>query len=311
MTLLGHHHVTAIASDAQRNRNFYVDILGLRLVKVTVNFDDPTAYHLYYGDGVGTPGTILTFFIWKGAFAGRAGLGGATAAAFSIPQASLGYWVTRLQEKGLKAVGPIERFGEKFLLLQDPDGMTVELVADPAERPLNAWEEGPVPPEHAIRGLHGVTLLEAGYEETADFLTKELGMTKHAEYLGTSRFAFGTKARSFIDLKCAPEYFAATMGTGSIHHIAFRTKNDADQKQWHRTLSHHDHNVSPILDRTYFRSIYFREPGGVLFEIATDAPGFTVDEKREALGGGLKLPEWMETERSAIEAALPPFPRSA
>ena len=306
MNLLGHHHLTAIASDAQKNHKFYTDVLGLRLVKTTINFDDPSAYHLYYGDGVGSPGTILTFFIWKGAFAGRAGVGQAAAVALSIPQASLGYWLTRLQDKGIKTIGPLERFGEKFLLIQDPDGMTVELVADAELRPFSEWE-GSVPMEHAIRGLHGVTVLEGGYEDTADFLTKELGMKKLAEEHGVHRFQFGSKRKGFIYLKVAPEYFPATMGTGTIHHIAFGAKNDKDQKAFHEALKHHGHNVSPIMERVYFRSIYFREPGGVLFEIATDAPGFTVDETKEKLGSSLRLPPWMEQERSSIEAALPPF----
>ncbi len=310
MKLLGFHHVTAIAGDAQRNRNFYEHILGLRLVKLTVNFDDPSAYHLYYGDGVGTPGTILTFFIWNGAFAGRNGVGQTIAAALSIPQASLGYWFTRLQEKGVQPLGPFERFGEKFLLIKDPDGMTVELVAEKEKRVSDAWKEGPVPVKHAIRGLHAVTLLAKGYEGTADFLVKELKMSQLAEHHGTFRYAFGEKSLSFIDLKCAPEYLIGTMGTGSIHHIAFRTKDDKSQKEWLKALSHHGHNVSPVMDRQYFHSIYFQEPGRVLFEIATDGPGFTLDEPRAKLGSTLKLPPLLEDERKSIAKALPPPPLS-
>lgn len=309
MKLHGLHHVTAIASDAQRNHNFYTGILGLRLVKVTVNFDDPSAYHLYYGDGVGTPGTILTFFIWKSAFPGRAGVGQPVAVAFSIPQASFGYWLERLQEKGLRAIGPLERFGEKFVLLKDPDGMTVELVAEAADRPFDAWTEGPVPAEHAIRGLHGVTVLESGYEETAGFLENDLGMSRIAEEHSVFRYAFDAGIPSFLDLKCAPDYLAGTMGTGAIHHIAFRAKDGAEQNEWLSALSHHGHNVSPVMDRVYFRSIYFREPGGVLFEIATDQPGFTADEPRAQLGSSLALPPWLEAERSSIQASLPPFPK--
>jgi glyoxalase family protein len=311
MNLLGLHHVTAIASDAQRNRNFYTDILGLRLVKVTVNFDDPTAYHLYYGDGLGTPGTILTFFVWKDANAGRAGVGGPIAVALSIPQSSLGFWVHRLQEKGVQAMGPQERFGEKFLLFHDPDGMTIELVAEADDRTFDAWQEGTIPVEHAIRGLHGVTLLASGYEDTADFLTTELSMKKKSEHYGTFRYASGDKHQSYIDLKVAPGFLPATLGAGSIHHVAFRTHTDAEQAEWLTHLSHHGHNVSPIMDRRYFHSIYFREPGGTLFEIATDPPGFTFDEPRAELGSTLKLPLWLEIERSSIEANLPPFPRAA
>jgi glyoxalase family protein len=309
MNLNGLHHVTAIASDAQRNRNFYSDILGLRLVKVTVNFDDPSAYHLYYGDGIGSPGTILTFFIWQGASAGRAGTGQPITVAFSIPQASLGYWIHRLQDKGVQAIGPEERFGEKFLLLRDPDGMTVELVTQTDDRPFDAWKEGPVPSENAIRGLHGVTLLESGFEDTADFLGKELNMTQTAEYHGIFRYTMG-KSSSYIDLKVAPGMMSGALGTGTIHHVAFSTKDDTEQREWLHTLSHHGHNVSTVMDRVYFHSIYFREPGGALFEIATDQPGFTIDETRAELGSSLQLPPWYEDERKSIEAALPPYPRS-
>jgi glyoxalase family protein len=311
MNISGFHHITAIASDAQRTRNFYTDILGLRQVKVSVNADDPTAYHLYYGDGVGSPGTILTFFVWKDAQEGRAGVGQTITVAFSIPQASLGYWLTRLQEKGLKAVGPLERFNEKFIMLKDPDGMTVELVAEANNRDFEAWEEGPVPVEHAIRGFHGITLLERGYEETADFLVNELGMIKQEEYFGTYRFAFaGEKTPSFIDVKVAPDYLSGSMGTGVIHHVAFRAENNQEQHAWFQALSHHGHNVSPILDRFWFRSIYFQEPGGALFEIATESPGFTIDEPREKLGEALMLQPWIEDQRAQIEASLPPFPRA-
>ncbi|MBP9773570.1 MAG: ring-cleaving dioxygenase [Candidatus Peribacteraceae bacterium] len=309
MNLLGFHHLTAIASDAQRNYNFYTNILGLRLVKVTINFDDPSAYHLYYGDGVGTPGTILTFFIWKNAYAGRAGAGQTIAAALSIPQASFGYWLHRLQEKGVPPLGPFERFGEKFILLKDPDGMTVELVADPEIRTFDAWAEGPVPVEHAVRGLHGITLLETGFEETSKFLTSELNMIQKKEELGTFRYSFSENSKTYIDLKCAPDYFASTMGTGSIHHIALATEDDATQVQWLKSLSNHGHNASPVMDREYFHSIYFREPGGALFEIATQGPGFTVDEPREKLGTSLQLPPWMEKDRVLISSMLPPLPQ--
>lgn len=307
--LLGLHHVTAIAADAQRNHNFYADILGLKLVKVTVNFDDPSAYHLYYGDGVGSPGTIITFFVWRGAFAGRAGVGQPIAVAFSIPQASLGYWFERLQEKGLRPIGPLERFGEKFLLLRDVDGMTVELVAEADGRLFTEWHGGPVPMQHAIRGLHGVTLLASGHEDTEQFLTKEMQMKKVADQLGTFRYAIGQKdSQGFIDVKVAPDFLPGTMGAGTIHHIAFRTAHDQAQTEWLESLSHHGHNVSPIMERVYFRSIYFREPGGSLFEIATDEPGFTLDESVAGLGTTLALPPWLELQREFIAGALPPFP---
>jgi len=309
--LLGIHHVTAIASDTQRNVDFYTGLLGLRLVKVTVNFDDPGAYHLYYGDEMGHPGTILTFFAWPGAPRGRAGTGQLSAVAFTIPQASLDYWSQRLRSAGTLHQGLSTSLGETALLLQDPDGMAIELVAHPRAHERPGWTGGLVPAEHAIRGIHSVTVWEEGYEHTARHLTETLRFRLMAEEHNVFRYEVGTGGPgTLITVRCAPEFLRGTMAAGSIHHVAWRAATDEEQLRWREVLSSHEVDVTPILDRQYFHSIYFREPGGVLFEIATDPPGFTIDEPVEHLGSQLKLPPWLESARAEIEQALPPFPRA-
>ena len=309
--LLGIHHVTAITSDTQRNVDFYTGLLGLRLVKVTVNFDDPGAYHLYYGDEMGHPGTILTFFAWPGAPRGRAGTGQLSAVAFTIPQASLDYWSQRLRSAGALHQGPSTSLGETALLLHDPDGMAIELVAHPRAHERPGWTGGLVPAEHAIRGIHSVTVWEEGYEHTARHLTETLGFRLMAEEHNVFRYEVGTGGPgTLITVRCAPEFLPGTMAAGSIHHVAWRAATDEEQLRWRDALSVHGVDVTPILDRQYFHSIYFREPGGVLFEIATDPPGFTIDETVEHLGSQLKLPPWLEPARAEIEQALPPFPRA-
>jgi glyoxalase family protein len=309
--LLGIHHVTAITSDMQRNVDFYTGLLGLRLVKVTVNFDDPGAYHLYYGDEIGHPGTILTFFAWPGAPRGRAGTGQLSAVAFTIPQASLDYWSQRLRSGGIQYQGPSTSFGESLLVLHDPDGMAVQLVAHPRARERPGWTGGLVPAEHAIRGIHSVTVWEEGYEHTARHLTETLGFRLVAEEQNVSRYEIGAGwPGALITVRSAPEFLRGTIAAGSIHHVAWRVATDAQQLTWREALSSQGVDVTPILDRQYFHSIYFREPGGVLFEIATDPPGFTIDEPVERLGSQLKLPPWLEPARSEIERVLPPFPRA-
>ena len=309
--LLGIHHVTAITSDTQRNVDFYTGLLGLRLVKVTVNFDDPGAYHLYYGDETGHPGTILTFFAWPGAPRGRAGTGQLSSVAFTIPQASLDYWSQRLRSAGIQHQGPSTILGESMLLLHDPDGMAIELVAHPRALERPGWTGGLVPAEHAIRGIHSVTVREEGYEHTARHLTRTLGFRLVAEEQNVFRFEVGAGGPgALITVRCTPELLRGTIAAGSIHHVAWRTDTDAQQLSWQEVLSSQGVNVTPILDRQYFHSIYFREPGGVLFEIATDPPGFTIDEPVEHLGSQLKLPPWLEPARAEIEQALPPFPRA-
>jgi glyoxalase family protein len=311
MTELGGiHHVTAIATDPQRNVDFYLNALGLRLIKQTVNFDAPDVYHLYYGDQGGTPGTILTFFPWPDAEAGRRGAGQATSTSFSVPEASIGWWQDRLSGLGVEASRVEDRPGEAALSLHDPDGLVVELVAHPGADPRPPWEEGPVPPEHAIRGLHSVTMTESGFEDTASLLTETLGFDLAEEDDGASRYRFavaGGGPGALVDVVCSPEADPGLVSAGTVHHVAWRTPDDDQQREWRADLVGKGLNVTPVLDRNYFRSIYFREPGGVLFEIATDPPGFTIDEPLLELGRRLRLPPWLEPRREAIEANLPPL----
>jgi catechol 2,3-dioxygenase-like lactoylglutathione lyase family enzyme len=312
----GIHHITAICGDPQRNLDFYTGLLGLRLVKKTVNFDDPGTYHLYYGDGLGTPGTILTFFAWilppVVTAQARQGTGQITATPFRIPATSLDFWVDRLAAAGADFEGPEERFGEPVVSLLDPDGLPLELVARAGGVPRAPWAEGPIPAEHAIRGFSGATLCLSGYEKTAELLTGTMGLREVGQEGSTFRFQVGEgEEAAMIDLHCQPEGEPGRMGIGAVHHIAWRTPSAEAQLEWRRVLAGTGLDVTPVLDREYFTSIYYREPGGVLFEIATDEPGFTVDEPPEELGTHLKLPPWLEPRRERIEARLPLLRRPA
>jgi catechol 2,3-dioxygenase-like lactoylglutathione lyase family enzyme len=304
MSVTGIHHVTAIAGSPQANIDFYTGVLGLRLVKQTVNFDDPLTYHFYYGTELGAPGTILTFFAWPNAFRGRAGGGQVNFTSFAVPLGSLGWWAERFKSQRIVYSQPMLRFGEETLGFQDSDGLQLELVATDDPRP--PWKGGGIPVEYAIRGIHGVTAHEEGYEATADLLTKTLLFTLAGQEGNRFRYKAGSEP-GFIDLLCTPDGPRARGGAGTVHHIAWRVAGDAEQAGWRHTVASAGMNVSPVLDRQYFRSIYFREPGGVLFEIATDAPGFATDEPAESLGQGLKLPPWLESGREQIEAGLEPI----
>ena len=304
--LLGIHHVTAIAGDPQRNVDFYAGVLGLRLVKRTINFDDPGTYHLYYGDAHGNPGTILTFFPWPGAQRGRKGTGQATVTAFAIPPASLDFWAARLRDHGVHVEGPSPRFDEQVLIFADHDGLALELVArEEAQGP--GWESAVVPPEHTVRGVHSVTLSLEGYERTATLLTGGLGFRAAGEQGNRFRYATGDGAGTRVDLLCQPEAPRGHVAVGNVHHVAWRVRDDASQARWRQHIDGLGLNVSPVMDRQYFHSIYFREPGGVLFEIATDPPGFAVDEPAETLGSRLMLPPWVEPQRGLLERMLPPL----
>lgn len=304
----GLHHVTAIAGEPQPNVDFYTGVLGLRLVKLTVNFDDPTTYHLYYGDGQGHPGTILTFFPWPGAFKGRIGTGQLTVTSFAVPEKSLPYWRERLRKHGVEFDEARSDFGEEMLFLRDPDGLQLELVSTSKAEPDRVWARGPVPTEHAIHGFHHVTLLENGYERTAWLLTDTLGFKQIGKQGNRFRYAIANGAPStIVDLVCAPEGRPGRVAVGTVHHVAWRTATDAEQVQWRDTLSKLEYDVTPIIDRQYFHSVYFREPGGVLFEIATDPPGFATDETVERLGSSLKLPPWLEQTRPELQRLLPPI----
>jgi catechol 2,3-dioxygenase-like lactoylglutathione lyase family enzyme len=303
--ILGIHHVTAICSDAQENINFYCKLLGLRLVKLTVNFDDPGAYHLYYGDEVGRPGSVLTFFAWPGARQGRNGTGQINVTAFSVAADSLSYWQQRLQEYGI-ATEQTSRFGEAVLSFQDPDGMQLELVASAFDERA-PWQTSPIPAEYSIRGFHSATMCEEGYERTAQLLTETMGFRLVAQEDNRFRYETGDGSPgALLDVLCQPDAPRGQVAVGNVHHIAWRVPDDEAQVQWRAEIASLGYNISPVMDRTYFHSIYFREPGGVLFEIATDSPGFTVDEAAAELGTHLKLPPPLEPHRARIEMVLPP-----
>lgn len=298
--------MTAIAGEPQTNINFYTGVLGLRLVKLTVNFDDPTTYHLYYGDGQGHPGTIMTFFPWPGALKGRIGTGQLTVTSFAVPDKSLPYWRERLRQRRVEFDEATSDFGEEMLFLNDPDGLQLELVSTTNAHPDRVWARSPVPAEHAVRGFHHVTLSENGYERTASLLTDTLGFSQISKQGNRFRYAADDGAPgTMVDLVCAPEGRPGRIAVGTVHHVAWRTATDDQQVQWRDTLAKLEYDVTPIIDRQYFHSIYFREPGGVLFEIATDPPGFATDETLEHLGTSLKLPPWLETARAELERLLP------
>jgi glyoxalase family protein len=295
MKITGLHHVTAIASDPQRNLDFYAGVLGLRLVKRTVNFDDPGSYHFYFGDEAGSPGTILTFFPWPHARRGVRGAGEVEATAFAIPEHSLGHWQDRLKARGVSSDRRTNHFGEEVIRFADPDGMLIELTGTAG-----------ADPGHALRGFHGVTATVHAIEPTSRLLIETFGYRLVAEEGNRFRFsAEGGSVGRHVDLLHCPDEGPGRSGAGSVHHIAFRVPDDQTQTAARRTLASFGYGVSPVMDRAYFHSIYFREPGGILFELATDGPGFTTDEKPETLGEALQLPSWMESSRSRIEAILP------
>jgi catechol 2,3-dioxygenase-like lactoylglutathione lyase family enzyme len=306
--ILGIHHITAIAGNPQTNLDFYAGLLGLRLVKLTVNYDDPTTYHLYYGDGAGHPGTILTFFPWPSAPKGRRGAGQVTETAFAIPEDAMDFWIARLTGRAVAFDGPFDRFGEKVIAFSDPDGMRIELVATATADVGRAYESGPVPLKFAIRGFHSATLTEADRRPTASLLTETMGFKAVAQDGNRFRYAAdsGESAR-IVDVLESPHERQGRVLVGSVHHIAWRTPDDVQQLAWLDQLSKLHHGVSPVMDRQYFHSIYYREPGNILFEIATDPPGFAVDEAPEALGSRLVLPAWLEPDRRRLEAVLPPL----
>lgn len=304
----GIHHVTAIASDPQRNLDFYTRVLGLRLVKLTVNFDDPGTYHLYFGNGEGTPGSILTFFPWPGAYQGTVGSGQVAASAFAAQTESADYWTARLGEHGISAERAGQRFGEPVIRFPDPDGLPLEIVATSRDHPEVAWQGGPVPGAHALRGFHSATLNEADHPATAATLAV-MGFSLAGHEGNRFRYQVGEGAAGILDVLHEPTARHGRLGAGTVHHIAFRTPDDGEQRAWREDLSGRGYDVTPIADRMYFRSIYFREPGGVLFEVATDPPGFATDEVREHLGERLMLPEWLEPERALLERRLPRLTR--
>lgn len=307
-TTPGLHHVTAIAGDPQRNAEFYVETLGLRFVKKTVNHDDTYTYHFYFGDGDGTPGTNITFFPWGDqGRSGQFGAGQTKSTTYAIPSESLDYWLDRLESHGIDVDGPIERFDETVIEFDDPDGVTLALVATPDAPNGRPWKESPVPENHQLRGIYSVTLAVNEIEPTGAVLTDGLGYEREAEADGRHRYrsaagGFG----SIVDL-LETDRPHGQMGTGTVHHVAYKAQNTTEQEQWRDHLTDHGLQVTEIIDRTYFHSLYFREPGGVLFEIATMGPGFTADQNQDELGTDLALPDWLEDEREEIESHLPSF----
>ena len=321
----GIHHVTAIGGDAQRTVDFYAGVLGLRLVKQTVNFDDPGTYHFYFGDATGAPGSILTFFPWGRAARGRVGTGQVAVTALAVPPASVGFWLERLVAHGVAHAGPARRFaaggaGETVVAFEDPDGLRLELVGDPRAARLGGWAAGDagapgaVPAEHAVRGVYGVTLWVEDARETEAALAGPLGMRRAAAEGDTVRYETvdpDVALGRVVDVRAtgapaAGDTPAGRTGVGTAHHVAFRTGDDAGELALRGAVMRAGLSATPQVDRQYFRSVYFREPGGVLFELATDAPGFAVDEAPDALGTALRLPPQFEARRAELERRLPP-----
>ena len=305
--LLGIHHITAIASDPQRNVDFYTQILGLRLAKRTVNFDDPSTYHFYFGDRTGRPGTAITFFAWPGARRGTRGTGQVISASFAIPATSIEYWKARLAEHRVFCEEIPSRFNAPGLRLTDTDGLLLELIESAQLDDVDLKYESEVPQKFAIHGFHAPTL-EVQQTGPTEELLKTLGFELVGEEESRRRLSVNSKSTSAqVDLVERPEGQFGVNSAGTVHHIAFRCANEKEQSRWRKELVDLGLHVTPVIDRFYFHSIYFREPGGILFEIATEGPGFTVDEPVKQLGESLKLPPQYEQHRAEIEHALPPI----
>ena len=304
----GLHHITALSGAAQDTLDFYAGVLGLRRVKTTVNFDDPKTHHLYYGDTVGRPGTVLTFFPWPRARQGRTGAGMVQSVAFAIPADALDPWDAHLNEAGVSA-RRTELFGDPVLRFDDPFGLTLELVATDTMTNSSAWGNGPISSEHALRGFHAPVLPIFSDDRTPDLLTDLFGWTQVQENENRRRFqAPDSDLANVVDLQVQERHPSGRMGQGTVHHIAFRARDADEQKEWQAALRDRGLQVTDVKDRQYFQSIYFRDPNwtsGILFEIATDGPGFLDDEAEAELGETLRLPSWLEADRSELEDALP------
>jgi glyoxalase family protein len=305
--ITGLHHVTAICSDPQTNVDFYAGVLGLRMVKKTVNFDAPDVYHLYYGDEAGKPGTIITFFPFHGVPSGRKGKGQLTVTSFSIPENSLEFWMNRLNQFKIPFREPQERFeSEVFIYFEDPDGLGVELVANKWDQRLG-FSYGQIPEAHAIRGFFGVAIEADAYERTARLLTASMNHRLISEKGNRFRFSPTGAPGDLVDILVTPQGPQGLNGSGTVHHLAFATPDDRVQLEVRENLLSAGMHVTGVMDRQYFHSIYFREPGGVLFEVATSDIGFTLDEPLGNLGESLKLPPWQEGQRAQIESGLVPI----
>jgi len=299
----GIHHITAFVNDAQRTIDFYSGVLGLRLVKKTINFDRPEVYHLYFGNESGAPGTVITFFPWDKQLKGRIGTGQVGVTSYIIPNGSIVFWENRLNTFGVEFTSSV-RFGETYLTFQDPDGLEVELVQR-SVGPINHWNFGNIGSEVAIKGFSGATLISAIPHKTAEVLEHVLGLECVGEEEGFLRFQSEAELGNTIDIKLTPSV-RGLMGAGTVHHIAWRARDEEDHQRWRALLKAKGYHPTEILDRNYFKAIYFHEEGGILFEIATDPPGFTVDEPMNELGQKLMLPSWFESKREELKEILPP-----
>ncbi len=303
----GIHHVTSITGDVQKNVDFYVSVLGLRFVKKSINQDLPDTYHLYFADYVGSPGTAMTFFGWPTWPARHAGSGQVMTVAFAVPESSLDFWSKRLRQLGV-GFERIARFDTDAIGFHDPDGIEIELVGAGSDLKVVPWRESPVPVEHAIHGFHSVAMVVAESGDTVELLKDTMGFREMGRDGPRTRFQTGPGGPdAILDVIESPEGPVGEESIGTVHHVAWRAPDDAAQKQWRETLVAAGRNVTPVIDRYYFRSIYYREPGGVLFEIATDTPGFTVDEAPEALGSSLSLPPWFQVRREDLDRSLTPI----
>lgn len=302
----GIHHVTAIAGDPQENLDFYVGVLGLRLVKKSVNQDAPDTYHLFYADAVGNPGTDLTFFPWAQMEPARQGVGLTVEVPFAVPVGSLNYWRERLEAHNVRMGAEEMRFGEKTLPFWDPHGLPLALTETNDPRDFVTWDESPIPAEHQLRGMHAVRLWERQLAPTAKILTERMGMTLVGSENGWTRYgADGGGSGKWIEVKELPSERRGAWGTGGVHHVAWRVRDDAEQMDVRERVERAGLGPTPQIDRFWFRSVYFKEPGGALFELATDGPGFDRDEDMAHLGEQLILPPWLEPYRAQIEAGLP------
>lgn len=301
----GIHHITAIAGNPQQNIDFYTGILGLRLVKKTVNFDAPGVYHFYFGDELGRPGTVFTTFPFADARRGTKGAGEVTYTAFSIPLDSMDYWIARLKKFGIPISDVLTRFGNQLIRFEDHDSMGIELVGNDQDDRAG-WTYGQVPIEHSIKGFHGATLSLKAKDLTEKLLTEHMNYRFIGEENGRFRYGTAGKPGDIVDIIIDKTGNRGLQSAGTIHHIAFRTENAASQLEIQGILLRNGYQVTEVKDRSYFTSIYFREPGGVLFEVATDEPGFAIDEEEAHLGESIKLPEWAEPNRSNLEESLIP-----
>ncbi|HEV7992342.1 MAG TPA: ring-cleaving dioxygenase [Gemmatimonadaceae bacterium] len=307
-TITGLHHVTVIAGDAQRNLDFYTRVMGMRLVKRTVNQDLPDTYHLFYGDGVGHAGSDLTFFPWPKMPPGTRGIGLTNEVSLAVPAGSLDFWAARFDEHGVSTTGREMRFGERALPFTDPHDLALTLTETSDARDFTPWGASPVPAEHQVRGLHAVRLAERELETTTHFLTEGLGFVLVAEEGSWRRYAIaGGGSGRVLDIQEVADGRRGSWGVGAVHHVAWRVPDDETQSAVRERVVAAGAHATAVIDRFWFRSVYFKEPGGALFEVATDGPGFAVDERIEALGERLILPPWLEEGRAGIEDALPPL----